>query len=1227
MKLLLFTEKEREEGEASFKRGEVRSMVFSGGTYQVEVVEGENTLWPFLQMDSEGRILDCFCTCSDRGHCSHLAAAYFAILKDSRNPLHERFINSFWNQLCCIASKHHGYRADTLTKGKRWEARLINNKVVFSIQASNEEGKKKLEEIIEDRPIETEETSLKFSNLTEEEIRLWKSGKPTEMLQYELSFWSDLAKWFLSLQEEGKAYTLEFFPKKEMPKWVRITWDCLTCGFYIGKLDWPMLLPSLKTVQSPLSLYEIEDKAIKAIEYDKTEAKFILRFIEERSQETTFDTSIDLGDWKFIPGKGFLSKKLDPIFAVQEIKSADVEIFLNKYTDLLKRYLKDKVHEGIYPLQYELHFDEKSSLHVQMYLFSSGDLSVQGSAILGRWVYLLDKGFFYVQPPLFSSSNITIEREKVGDFIKRHKVWLNGIEGFCIHLANIESVVSYELDQESNLLFSSHIDIAEEEKGVIDLDEWIFLPLRGFFPKKKEGEIIAVWAGKRVLKKDIPFFVRAHKKELECIPHFMSTSSPVEKVFLKVLLSKEGISVKPIFSLFPFYEGKGVLFFGEYTYVKGEGFAKISCLPVLMEQYLEEKVLSEKEELFFHTHSKEWQPWIVEMDPRLRTPLYMELQLSDMQREEDENSHQWKMDLSYKTDIGLVSVQTLWQSIMEGKKHIFSEAGLIDLTSERFHWLRLTSKKKWIGKEKKLQIGALEWIRLQSSEIITLAPGDGEKAELTKKTFTDFQSCEGFRPLSMEGLKSSLRGYQETGVRWLWFLYCYGLSGILCDEMGLGKTHQAMALLAAAFNEKSAKKRFLVVCPTSVIYHWQELLKQYLPALQVYVFYGQNRQADKLEDSYDVLLTSYGMVRSERKRLEEIPFTIGIYDELQQAKNSRSQIHKALRSLQVKMAVGLTGTPIENKITDIKALFDLVLPHYLPSDAYFKEHFVMPIEKEGDICKKQLLGKMIRPFVLRRKKTEVLLELPEKVEEIAYCDLSAEQKILYSEVFSLSQKGIRQEIEKESSASVGVHIFALFSKLKQICDHPCLVEGEVERYHEHSSGKWDLFVELLQEARESHQKVVVFTQYLRMMDIIKIYLKSQDVGYAEIRGSTRDRGSQLKKFKEDPECEVFIASLQAAGVGIDLTAASVVIHYDRWWNPAKENQATDRVHRMGQSRGVQVFKLVTKKTIEERIHAVILQKMGLLDEVVGFDDQFLIKHFTKQELLSLFSSLEEDFAP
>ncbi|MBS0627174.1 MAG: DEAD/DEAH box helicase, partial [Verrucomicrobia bacterium] len=515
-------------------------------------------------------------------------------------------------------------------------------------------------------------------------------------------------------------------------------------------------------------------------------------------------------------------------------------------------------------------------------------------------------------------------------------------------------------------------------------------------------------------------------------------------------------------------------------------------------------------------------------------------------------------------------------------------------------------------------------IRLQSTEIVSLAPGEGERAEATKKAFTDFQSCQGFRPFSTEGLKSQLRGYQETGVRWLWFLYCYGLSGILCDEMGLGKTHQAMALLAAAFNDQSTKGRFLVVCPTSVIYHWQELFRQFLPSLRVYVFYGQYRQVEKLEDSYDVLLTSYGMIRSERKNLERIPFSVGIYDELQQAKNARSQIHRALRGLQVKMAVGLTGTPIENKITDIKALFDLVLPQYLPSDSYFKEHFLMPIEKEGDTYKKQLLSKMIRPFVLRRKKTEVLLELPEKVEEIAYCDLSSEQKSLYAEVFSSSQKGIRQEMEKSSGSNMGVHIFALFSKLKQICDHPCLALGDIEDFHEHSSGKWDLFVELLQEARESHQKVVVFTQYLKMMDIIKMYLESQSIEYAEIRGSTRDRGSQLKKFKEDPQCEVFIASLQAAGVGIDLTAASVVIHYDRWWNPAKENQATDRVHRMGQSRGVQVFKLVTKKTIEERIHDVINQKLGLLDEVVGFDDQFIIKHFSKEEILSLFSSIEED---
>ena len=326
--------------------------------------------------------------------------------------------------------------------------------------------------------------------------------------------------------------------------------------------------------------------------------------------------------------------------------------------------------------------------------------------------------------------------------------------------------------------------------------------------------------------------------------------------------------------------------------------------------------------------------------------------------------------------------------------------------------------------------------------------------------------------------------------------------------------------------------------------------------------------------------------------------------------------------MRASILVGLTGTPIENRLTELKSLFDLILPRYLPSDAKFKEVFIHPIERDKDPVQRELLSKAIKPFILRRKKTEVLQELPAKVEEISYCDLSDQQKKLYQElVHTYKQEIVRGGVQDNRK---GMHIFALFSKLKQVCDHPSLIIEDTADYFEHSSGKWDLFIELLQEARDSGQKVVVFTQYLKMMDIIKQYLRGQHIEYAEIRGSTRDRRGQIKKFQEDPSCEVFVASLQAAGVGIDLTAASVVIHYDRWWNPAKENQATDRVHRIGQSRGVQVFKLVTKKTIEERIHELIKKKKGLLDEVVGFDDQDAVKSLSKAEIFELFSALEED---
>jgi SNF2 family DNA or RNA helicase len=249
----------------------------------------------------------------------------------------------------------------------------------------------------------------------------------------------------------------------------------------------------------------------------------------------------------------------------------------------------------------------------------------------------------------------------------------------------------------------------------------------------------------------------------------------------------------------------------------------------------------------------------------------------------------------------------------------------------------------------------------------------------------------------------------------------------------------------------------------------------------------------------------------------------------------------------------------------------------------------------------------------------VLTDLPEKIEEIAYCDLSEQQKTLYKEVAMMMRDTVYRELQDTTKPVPYMHVFAALMNLKQICDHPALYLGDAKKYSEHASGKWDLFVELLTEALGSGQKVVVFSQYLEMLSIIEMHCKKKGIGYASIKGSTRDRNEQLRKFREDPNCSLFVASLLAAGVGIDLTVASVVIHYDRWWNPAKENQATDRVHRIGQNRGVQVFKFVTKNTIEEHIHELIEKKKGLLESIIGAEDQ--ITYLTRDELLAVFEKL------
>ncbi|MES2345614.1 MAG: DEAD/DEAH box helicase [Chlamydiota bacterium] len=1228
----LFSESDLREGQALIDQGRTLQLLFSEGTYQIEVVDSQDkeSFWPFVQIDDKGVILDRFCTCAKaekEGICEHLAAAYLKIFNKNYEPLHARFRDSLWNQLCQIASIRHGYDTSVLKEEKPhgYCAFSVTGKKLFQVKSLSDAGAMRLQEILVNRVRETEETSLKFSKLSAQELSLWREGRPSHHLCYELSFWSDLAKWLMLLQEAGSAYEIEFVYKEDsLPKGIEIRFSDVILGFYIAFVNWKEIIPALISVNSPLIVEEFADQKIEQITYDPFSKMFVLKFLPKTGNEKETKNSLEgisVGEWLYVQGKGFYAKRIDPYLKEEKIPEERISLVLERHPKVIQKHLVGtKISRDTITPRYHLCIDEMKNLHISCYLFEPGDLQKSTSALFGNWAYVDNFGFYHLENLLFESVEKVIVKEKVGDFVSRHRHWLQSYEGFQTHVSSVESQLNYHLTKEGILRLETRSDFFEEGEEICDFGEWLYIKDRGFYAKVTGGTGMTLQAGMSVFPNDISRFIHFYQDELERIPQFFAGGSPLERTGLHVSLTSENqIKVAPINFFKTPYQISRVRFFGDFTYVDGEGFFEIPHELRLPDAYMHEKVIDEASEPYFVSYELDLlRSHLLSLDSRLTKPKMLYLRIGKLRRSSKATTGDWLAELEYVSEIGTVPAVDVWKAVADHKGYLFSDAGLLLLKPARFNWLKGIAKRKWLKLGKQLRLTTLEWLRLNIFEK-TLSPEDDPESCRFIEEMNKFESSI---PLDLTGLKSSLRPYQETGVRWLWFLFTHGLSGLLCDEMGLGKTHQAMAVLAAAANLE--KKKYLVVCPTSVIYHWEDLLKRFLPHLKVRVFYGIQRTLEEFEGQADILLTSYGTLRSEKKMVSKIDFDIAVFDEIQIAKNVRSQTHRALRMVAAKMRLGLTGTPIENRLLEIKALFDLVLPTYMPGDAAFKEFFVNPIEKGQDPEKKALLSQLIRPFVLRRKKAEVLLELPEKTEEIAYCDLSPEQFEMYGKVFIKEKDKLLKELQDENKPAPYVHVFSLLSNLKQICDHPCLINKRVENYAQHASGKWNLFIELLQETRESGQKLVVFSQYLLMLDIIKTYLKERKIGFAEIRGSTRNRKEELDRFREDPLCEVFVASLQAAGVGIDLVSASVVIHYDRWWNPARENQATDRVHRMGQNRGVQVFKMVTKNTIEEHIHRLIESKMALMEGVIGFDDQDQIKGLDRSELVRLLQEIHGD---
>lgn len=469
-----------------------------------------------------------------------------------------------------------------------------------------------------------------------------------------------------------------------------------------------------------------------------------------------------------------------------------------------------------------------------------------------------------------------------------------------------------------------------------------------------------------------------------------------------------------------------------------------------------------------------------------------------------------------------------------------------------------------------------------------------------------------------EEINATLRPYQVLGYKWLRTLSNHGLGGILADDMGLGKTLQAIVYIASLLLQEHDKKQtFLIVCPTSLVYNWQEEFGNFAPFIKTVVIGGAPEQRKDLLLDYakvDVIITSYPLIRRDIEYYENIVIHTMFIDEAQFIKNANSISAKSVKNINAAHKFALTGTPIENSLSELWSIFDFIMPYYLLTHSKFIERYEKPIVKEENQKVLEDLGKHIQPFILRRMKKDVLTELPEKIETKFLTELTEGQKKIYLSYLENIRKDISGEINENASGRSNIKILAALTRLRQICCHPSTF---IENYTE-SSGKLELLKEILPEILANEHRILIFSQFTSMLAIIAKELVKQKISYFYLEGSTsmQDRSDYVKRFNAG-EGSVFLISLKAGGTGLNLTGADTVIHYDPWWNPAVEEQATDRVYRIGQKNSVHVIKLITKGTIEEKIYKLQKRKKALSDSIIQSKEVF-INQLSKEELEDLF---------
>ncbi len=465
-------------------------------------------------------------------------------------------------------------------------------------------------------------------------------------------------------------------------------------------------------------------------------------------------------------------------------------------------------------------------------------------------------------------------------------------------------------------------------------------------------------------------------------------------------------------------------------------------------------------------------------------------------------------------------------------------------------------------------------------------------------------------------IKASLRPYQLSGFHWLQTLDDLGYGGCLADDMGLGKTLQTISFLQFV-KEKYRGSTQLVVCPTSLIFNWEDELKKFCPSLKYYTYYGMQREFNETHFAeYDVVVTTYGVVRNDQEELVNFLWQYVILDESQAIKNPDARITKAVGKLNAVNRVILSGTPVQNNTSDLYSQFNFINPGLLGNREFFNREFAVPIDKYGNKEKTQYLKRLIQPFTLRRTKEQVAKDLPDKTVTVLWCTMEPEQRKLYNDYKDSYRSKLLKRIDEDGIGKSGIYVLEGLLRLRQICDHPALLKD-----HANNLTRAVKIDELIREVKENTgiNKLLVFSQFTEMLHIIRDEFAAEGINHCYLDGSTSldNRREQVNKFQEDDSIKAFLISLKAGGVGLNLTVADYVYLVDPWWNPATEQQAIDRAHRIGQKRKVFAYKMICKDTVEEKILQLQERKQMLADELIQEDNGF-VKNLSRDDIEFLF---------